>query len=56
MKPKTQIILINASIAAGLLLMFYRGSGALPVLITGALLFTIANVLLALKQKRSKRF
>ena len=51
MNHRTRAILVNASIAAGLLLMFYRGAGLLPLVIVGAILFTLANILMALKRR-----
>jgi len=47
---RTRLILVNASILAGLLLMFYRGTGLLPLAISGVFLFTLANVLMATKR------
>jgi hypothetical protein len=53
MNPRTQTILVNASITAGLVLMFCRGYKVLPLVIAGVLLFAVANVLLAVKRRRS---
>jgi hypothetical protein len=51
MNLRTRAIIVNTGIAAGLLLMFYRGSGLLPVAISGVLLFTLANVLMLANRK-----
>jgi hypothetical protein len=44
------MILVNASILAALLLMFYRGTALIPLAISGVFLFTLANVLMAIKR------
>ena len=51
MNLRTRVVSVNAGIAAGLLLMFYRGAGLLPLVIVGVFLFTFANILMALKRK-----
>jgi hypothetical protein len=47
-------VLVNASIAIGLVIMYSRGSGIVPVAITGVLLFVLANVLMAVKTSRNR--
>jgi hypothetical protein len=51
MNIRTRTILVNLSLAVGLVVMFYRGAGLLPVVITGVLFFIFANVLLAVKRR-----
>jgi len=52
MKPRSRALLVNAGIAVGLLLMYYRGTPLLPLVISGIFLFVLANVLMALKRKK----
>jgi hypothetical protein len=51
MKLQTRAVLINVSVIAGLLIMFYTGSRALPVLISGVFLLIIANVAMVIKAR-----
>ena len=50
MNTRNRLILVNAGIVAGLLLMFYRRTPMVPLLITGAFLLVFANVLMAVKK------
>ena len=52
MSPRGHAVLVNASILAGLLLMFFRGTPLLPIFIVGAVVLTFANVVLAMKRKK----
>jgi hypothetical protein len=49
-----RLVLVNTSIALGLLIMYARGSGIVPVVVSGVFLLVLANILMAVK-RREKR-
>jgi hypothetical protein len=52
---KKQVVLVNLSIASGLLLMFFLGRGLLAITIAGVLLFVLANVIFAIRSQEQRR-
>ena len=51
MSRATKLIVVNASIGAGLVIALFRGSGLQPTLIAGVLLFVLANLVMRSKGK-----
>jgi membrane-bound ClpP family serine protease len=51
MNFRMRIIVVNVSICAGLLIMYFRGSDFIPIVIAGIFLFIFSNVLIAIKHK-----
>jgi hypothetical protein len=47
-------VLVNASIAIGLIIMYFRGSGIIPIAITGVFLLVLANVLMAVTTSKNR--
>ena len=47
-------VLVNASIAAGLVIMYFRGSGIVPLAIAGGFYFVFANVLMTVKARKNR--
>jgi hypothetical protein len=54
MNLRAKAVLINVGIAIGLLIMFYRGSPVMAIVIAGIFLFSLANVLMIVKAKKRK--
>jgi hypothetical protein len=52
MPTRTKAILINASIAVGLVFEYVKGKPVAAILIAGAVLFAVANVVVAISVKK----
>lgn len=54
MKLRTQILLVNAGILAGLVWEYFRGTRILAILVTGVLLLLMANIIFLVRLQRPK--
>ena len=54
MNRRNQVLIVNASIVLGLCFMYVRGAPIIAVVITGATLLILANIIFLLRGKRSR--
>lgn len=55
MPERTKAVIVNISIAAGLLLCNFRGYPLKIILLSGLFIFAFANVLMYLKRRRTSK-
>lgn len=54
MKLRTQVVLVNACIVAGLLWQYLRGARTLAVVLTGIPLLVMVNIIFFVRMERPK--
>jgi hypothetical protein len=54
MKLQNQILIVNASILAGLILEYFRGAPIIAIVVTGVFLLMLVNVIFYIRLQKAK--